>query len=291
MCKSFKNRSYERKLSSYKSSNRYLEDSDDSIEENNKRVTSRKKANGKENIVIYKIFMDASEYTEDDYWKAKLELASYNKFPKNISYKNGKLVFYAKTGPKSEVLPKKPKHICEAFIAFVKKNTTLRSDLDIRATPIIQQKKKAKINKNEFYIPLIKAYVETQSIENEFNRKTKNDMMFTIMYGFIIGAFNKKTIILNEPDEDSEDIIIEYIEGLMFNKKTSKFSIDPDVHEKYANKMMNNTDIGYGKCKELHKCYQPNFHTKDKHNWDTVKQQIELNKSLKETKYEKIIVL
>lgn len=119
--------------------------------------------------IKYPVLDEASEFTEDDFWKMKLQLASRKCFPKNYRIVEDTLYFSIRKSPSKDrniVLSEEPEIACDEFINFLKGTGNIYSDIDLEKSKLNFQAKTKKsfpwkISPNEKF-RLIDEYVHRE---------------------------------------------------------------------------------------------------------------------------------
>ena len=178
--------------------------------------------------VVHGILWEASNIVNDPMWKNMLLSASIGKFPKKVSLKNDKLT-YRKAGKTKPSVPftfTDPKKAADVFIQFIKDNSGLRSDMDKKN----RGKPKSTIYNNWKDIRsstikrnLIDAFVVNIVKSLKLSSYTVNRLSHIIHHGFMMGQFTKTSVMMKKGKVVS-------IKGLMLDKETEYFYIDPDIN-------------------------------------------------------------
>jgi len=94
--------------------------------------TTQKRRNNLAARVPSKLLLEASEKTQDPFWKYVLSRASEGKWPRGFKYKNGILAFQIKTKTYEEPITEDmdPDDVCTRLIAFIKTRAGHQSELD-----------------------------------------------------------------------------------------------------------------------------------------------------------------
>ena len=190
---------------------------------NNNNETDKKKYIKKKDDVVYKIFEDAADLVEDEFWKTMLLNASKSKFKRGFKFNNGVLTYKIKNKIFSFNLNlNSPIELKESFIYFIKEKCGILSNDDkVNKTEEIGKlylnkndeilKSWSKIKTNTHKHIIINKYIQNIKKQDNLDDNKYLHLKDKIVTGIILGIFNSKTIII----ENGE--IIEII-GLIKNE-------------------------------------------------------------------------
>ena len=181
----------------------------------------RKKPSKK--TIKHQVFADALDYTNDNFWRKKLDDASRGKFPPGFRYVNDKLHYKQNKIEISKI----PIETSKNFIEFLQREAQILSDIDHQYSL-----KKAELNVAEKEIltwnnaskntksKLINDYAEKIMKSEGMSRADKENLRSIIYAGTYMKTFNKNTIII-----ENEKIV--NIVGLCKDPKTNTYYIKP----------------------------------------------------------------
>ena len=186
------------------------------VSENDDVNIEKKSYAKKKEDIKYKIFDDASNYVQDEFWKIMLKNASLNKFKRGFKFMSGVLTYKSKNKIISHNLNlDSPEETMKSFIYFMREECGVFSEEDKQIKT--KEIKKTLINNKPNSVnswSKIKTYIQKNIIINKYLNKLKEEnnlnsvqyrqLKNKIMIGIISGFFNAKTIIV----EDSEIVDI-----------------------------------------------------------------------------------
>lgn len=210
--------------------------------------------------VVYTIFQECMEYTDDSFWRNKLDDASRGILPAGCCMKGNYLTYFAKQGKKKDEakISKNPEKALITFKKFMGVNFGKKSDLDVAIANLsvnncITSSKMGKVEKKELFTKQIADYVNTHVRENELTLHQKVQMRATINYGICIGVFNEKSLIF---DDDNEEKVVG-IRGLISDTQNCEHPyIEPKIREK-KEKVIEKKHIIDDCCDKVHEAYNP----------------------------------
>jgi CRISPR/Cas system-associated exonuclease Cas4 (RecB family) len=211
--------------------------------------------NGKNNI-LYPIFLECIQYTNDDFWKNLFEELSYGKCHKSIYISNGTIYSSNKKKSFSYIIPEsKNKNSQEVFTDIRKllmENTSICSAIDIST-----KKEELKENQIDDEITDDTSWGEIRKknlreiflIKYSVNMKKKYKLSWAVtrqLYSMIQVGFIYKTIVSKDVNFHNKQI--ENIEGIEYDKELKRFVnhfADNDPKEKEEEYEDNNSNYLY----------------------------------------------
>jgi hypothetical protein len=195
-----------------KKGNNWFEiNTDDNIENIDTKTKPKKNYIKKKDEIMYNIFNDAIEYTNDDFWKSILQSAAKGSFKKGIKYKEGTITYKNKNKIFSKILKlDTPQNACISFIEFMREDCGFFSIND-KKNKNEKIEKIIKNNDNKSNINnwnKIKTYIQKNICINEYIERIIKEKKITgeesknfkniLMLGILSGYFNSKTIEVND---------------------------------------------------------------------------------------------
>lgn len=207
-------------------------------------------------IVVHEIFAKCIKLTNDPFWIDKFTKASYNKFDRGFSFRDGYLVYKKANREMKLHLPSTPEEALSACISFYGKAgkispTDQTSQQDILYDALLEKRKKltsswATVSKRKkIRASLLANYINGLTAKYNLINSEIGQLSEILHSGFILGHFPSKNIVL-------EDEKIVQIKGLIFDEVKRKFTIDSTISKhtntRYDNSTTekhNNKDINF----------------------------------------------
>lgn len=105
------------------------------MEEKKKRARYQKK-------VIYPEFQEAAKFTLNNFWIQLLTMCSFGKFPKGISFQDGKIFFKKKNIIRQFSLPNSAENLCKTMISIFREECgLLSSQEDKKQTELVESER------------------------------------------------------------------------------------------------------------------------------------------------------
>jgi len=195
--------------------------------------TKRKRAEKK---VVHTIFERCAELTNDQYWVSIFKSCAREKLPRGFQYKNGLLIHRRGNKTTRVLIPDSPSEASSICISFFKEASGLMSVSDRKRIQKGEEERLLdKINSKEITWKDIKAervkelliseFISTLAKNSRFNKAEKDELATTIKKGFMLKYFTSKHITMDKGKISS-------IQGLIYNKDTTEFYIDPRLTTK-----------------------------------------------------------
>lgn len=188
--------------------------------------------------ILYPLFNQCAAEVQDPFWVNVFQRAATGKFPRKFNYREGFL--HCKIGSRmyNIEVPENPYEAVHTCLEFFQKYGGLLSDQDLEKTKekeLIHAEKCRDRNLNTW--SKIPKKIREIMIEN-YLLKLEEDLGLTsnderislrnlVNIGCLLGYYNKDTIIL-------ENDAIREINGVVFDSKTRKFSIDESLIPKIS---------------------------------------------------------
>jgi len=196
----------------------------------------RKTRKGKaEPVVLYPIFVECSELTDDIYWKNVFSSASLGKFPRNFTFKNGQLIH--KKGTKEHKIEVGDEVVSALMncLDFFRKLGGLKSDADRENDRLeleqyimeqqdpmsmtwadIRAKKRKKLVDTH-----ISCFIASVAEEMQLDRAQADQLATTINLGFMLGVLTDDHVEFHGR--------IKRINGLSYSVTEDKFILNDPI--------------------------------------------------------------
>lgn len=192
-------------------------------------VTSRR-SSSKNKKIVYPLFLELMEYTDDPFWKDKFEKAASGKLPRSFTYNDGVLTFHKGNKVNNIERNKSLRNTCKHYISFfnvygsifspTERNTSSKKYSDHCEEEEEEAYTWKKLGaKNQFCIMV--DYVELMSKRMELNRKAKNNLYYTLDIGLKLKYLGENNVTLH-----GNQII--KIEGLIYDEDNNQFEIEQE---------------------------------------------------------------
>ena len=218
-----------------------------------KTTTEPAKRKRAEKKVVHEIFEKCAELTTDQYWITVFNNCSRDKFPRGFFYKNGLMTHRRGNKINRVSIPNSAPEASSVCMSFFKTAAGLMSTADRMMLRQEEERKILELTSNKELTwkdikteklkeLLIMEFVDDISNRLRFNKEEKNELITTVKSGFMLKCFTSKNIQM-------KDGSIIAIEGLIYDKKTNTYDIDPQLITKKINKKI----IGLGVSKTQNK--------------------------------------
>jgi hypothetical protein len=152
--------------------------------------------------VVNGIFEQASEITEDPFWKALLAKAALGKFPPGFSYRNGQLIYKRGTKVFKALIGNDPLEALTASLDFFREYGGIRSEADrerdelnARPTSSFLDLDWASLSKKkELKTLLIDSYIREEAKRLKLTNEQKLQLASMIKIGFLLGNLTNDDI-------------------------------------------------------------------------------------------------
>ena len=213
--------------------------------------------------VVYPIFEKCIDYVNDPFWVEKLKNASYNKFPRGFSYRDGSLIY--KKGNKSQSLEIQNRNYFEAAnaaIEFIRSNGCIFSTLDKEKASLNHAQKDQEFEEEEIIWSkankrvqecLIANYVVTMKHNMSLTDSEKELLRQTINLGVSNKFFGDNNIKIIDKKINS-------IAGLLWDAEQRVFYVDPELKPSSSRTYSRKRDAVV--CNTAEKETIPQFHSK-----------------------------
>lgn len=200
--------------------------------------------------VLYPLFMQCAELTNDPFWVNLFITAGYGKFPKKFTYKDGTLVYKKSSKMFSVDIPQVSHEAIYVCMDFFRTHGGIVSDIDLEnirreqyaeaelESELIEDITWSKLSKKVKDV-LIDLYVETLTNRLLLTKEETKNLRYRINIGIILGYFNSSNILL-------EGKCISEIDGLLFDQKDRIFTIDPNIKPKVSRSYSKSKKKGTG---------------------------------------------
>ena len=191
--------------------------------------TKRKKVEKK---VVHEIFERCADLTKDQYWIAIFRGCAREKFPRGFQYKNGLLIHRRGNKTVRVLIPEEsPTEAFSLCLSFFKNASGLMSTFDRKRIQkeeenrLLDEISEKEITWKDIKVErvkelLISEYISDVAHASGFDAGRKKELATTIKRGFMLKYFGSKNIVM-------EGGKIISIQGLIYNKDTNEFFIDP----------------------------------------------------------------
>jgi len=201
---------------------------------NKKKKTNTKLSQKKrDKKIIHEIFERCAEMTNDQYWVSIFKACARDKFPRGFQFKNGLLIHRRGNKTTRVMIPETTVEALSQCISFFKNASGIMSSSDRKR---IQKQQEGRILEelNSLDIKwkdikadrvkelLISEYISDLARINGFDSEQKKELITTVKKGFMLKYFQSKHITM-------ENGKISYIKGLIYNKESKEFHIDPQL--------------------------------------------------------------
>lgn len=100
------------------------------------------KRNRYQKKIVFPEFLECSKYTLNNYWIQMMTQCSYGKFPRGLSYQDGKLLFKKKNIVRQFSLPDSPEQLCRTLIRIFREELCMVSSVeDKKQTELVEKDK------------------------------------------------------------------------------------------------------------------------------------------------------
>lgn len=153
--------------------------------------------------VVYPIFEQASELTDDLFWKSILAKAAMGKFPVGFSYKNSQLMYKRGTKLFKTLIEGSPLEALTVSLDFFRDHGGIRSELDRQreesateaGVSFLDLEWSDLAKKKDLRALLIGSYVRAKAIEMGLTSQQRNQLRVTISAGFLLGSLTDRDVV------------------------------------------------------------------------------------------------
>lgn len=194
--------------------------------------------------VTHKIFQDCLAYTNDPFWRDKLDRASREVLP-GFVYRDGCMYVKKKSKTKKDIcmiLPQDPAEATATFISFMNSMGQYSDDQMVEMGDQTQSwqtqvsndevKSWSKVDKGSRR-DYIARYVQRMTQENNLTLAQAKSLQDAVNLGITLGCYDKDNILVMGNR-------IESISGIAYNEERSAFCIDPSIFDKKCKSILKN---------------------------------------------------
>jgi len=218
-----------------------------------KTTTEKTKRKRAEKKVVHEIFEKCADLTNDQYWITVFNNCARDKFPRGFFYKNGLMTHRRGNKINRVSIPNSAPEASSVCMSFFKTAAGLMSTADRMR---LRREEEQRILENttnreltwkdikteKLKELLIMEFVDDISKRLRMNDEDKKELITTVKSGFMLKCFTSKNIKM-------KDGRIISIDGLVYDKKTNTYDIDPHLITKKNNKKI----VGLGVSKTQNK--------------------------------------
>ena len=179
--------------------------------------------------ILIPVLEEAVAYTNDIFWKERLQNASRGKFPRCFYHRDGYIVYSRKGKERKINIPSSPEEAVAVFIEFLQEAGGIKSDRDIAfaktnsefngETRELEYPTWAKITTKRGKSALLEKYCTVKTKEFDLDKDSSARLRSILFIALRIGIINKKTVQMDKGDITS-------IDGILRDEITNTFYID-----------------------------------------------------------------